>query len=340
MPSAANDVAGVVRRMREAGAWLSVAAPVTDIGSTDLPSTVPRLSRERRSGFRRQGVGRRHHQADQIRKRRRARPLHYGGTMVLDRALADAEVVGDYLIRTSFNDEVQDVAFARRQAGETCGRRLVPSGELCRIPDAVEGAFDACQQFVRANGFLQEVDGAGLHRFHRHRYVAMAGHHDRRQAVDPGLEPFEERDSAYARHQGIDHEAPLTIPPVGREERLAAGIDLGRMPVFLKQFLQSVADGAVVVDHENRGPRAVSRYGRMPHVLALRLWLRGKEGDDLLRQRFRLRRLAEMDAAGIGDLAQGVARYVTGEDDGRYFAAQRLAQPRDDLGTSLLPRQI
>src|SRR5438445_9052254 len=47
-----------------------------------------------------------------------------------------------------------------------------------------------------------------------------------------------------------------------------------------------------------------------------------------------------MHAARLGDLAQGIARYVAGQDDGRYFTTQRLAQPGDDLGAGQVPRQI
>jgi hypothetical protein len=49
-------------------------------------------------------LGCRHDQADQVGKRRHAGPLHDGGAMVLDRALADAEDVGDDLIRAPLDD--------------------------------------------------------------------------------------------------------------------------------------------------------------------------------------------------------------------------------------------
>jgi hypothetical protein len=75
--------------------------------------------------------------------------------MVLDGALADAQVVSDDLVRTSSNHEVHDVAFARRQAGEPLGCRLAPLEKLSRIPDALERASDARQKLVGANGLLQ-----------------------------------------------------------------------------------------------------------------------------------------------------------------------------------------
>src|SRR5438270_14011789 len=62
----------------------------------------------------RRAVGGGHDQTDQVGKRGHTGPLHHGGSMVLDGALTDAEVVSDDLVRTSLNDEVHDVAFAGR----------------------------------------------------------------------------------------------------------------------------------------------------------------------------------------------------------------------------------
>src|ERR1700738_4608421 len=78
----------------------------------------------------RRAVGGGHDQTDQVGKRGHTRPLHHGGSMVLDGALTDAEVMSDDLIRTSLNDEVHDVAPPRRRAGEPLGRCLAPLGKL------------------------------------------------------------------------------------------------------------------------------------------------------------------------------------------------------------------
>src|ERR1700747_2205819 len=123
--------------------------------------------------------------------------------MVLDGALTDAEVVSDDLVWTSSNHEVHDVAFARCQTGEQLGRRLAPFEKLSRIPDALERASDARQKLVGANGLLQKVGGSGLQRPDRHRNVAMAGDHDRRQATVLGLQPLQQSDSTPAWPQGI-----------------------------------------------------------------------------------------------------------------------------------------
>src|SRR6266404_3006226 len=137
--------------------------------------------------------------------------------MVLDGALADAQVVSDDLVRTSSNHEVQDVALPRRQAGEPLGCRLAPLEKLSRIPDALERASDARQKLVRANGLFQKVGGSRLHRLDRHRNVAMAGDHNRWQATVLGLQSLQQSDSTHAWHQGIGYKASFPIRPVDRE---------------------------------------------------------------------------------------------------------------------------
>jgi hypothetical protein len=56
-------------------------------------------------------------QADQRRKRVRAGLLHDGGTMVLDRALADAEIGGNVLAGMAGEHQLHDLALARGQTG-------------------------------------------------------------------------------------------------------------------------------------------------------------------------------------------------------------------------------
>ena len=56
--------------------------------------------------------------ADQRRKGLRAGLPHDGRTMVVDGALADAEIGGDVLAWVTSEDEIQDLALTRGQAGD------------------------------------------------------------------------------------------------------------------------------------------------------------------------------------------------------------------------------
>ena len=79
--------------------------------------------------------------------------------MVLDRALADAQLVGDDLVLTPLNDKVQDPAFAPAQGGDTLSRRIAPRAELREILTALQRALDARQKLIGANRLLQEIRG-------------------------------------------------------------------------------------------------------------------------------------------------------------------------------------
>jgi len=74
------------------------------------------------------GSGKR--QPRQSRKIPRARFLHDRGTMVFDRAPADAEIRGNILAGMAGENQFQDLALSRREAREVTHRRLPPSQQL------------------------------------------------------------------------------------------------------------------------------------------------------------------------------------------------------------------
>ena len=170
--------------------------------------------------------------------------------MVLDRALTQLQLMGDELVWASLCDEVHDLALAPGQGGDPFDRGLAPFGEPRAILGTLQRAVDGRKKFVGANGLLQEVGGAGLHRLHRHGDIALAGNHDRRQAAVLDVEPLQQRNAAHSGHQGVDQQAPLAALPIGGKEWLGAGVDLCRVPVFLKQLQHRFARGAVVVDDD------------------------------------------------------------------------------------------
>ena len=66
--------------------------------------------------------GRSERRADQRRKGLRAGLPHDGRAMVVDRALADAEIGGDVLAGMAGEDEVQDLPLTRRQTGNAASQ--------------------------------------------------------------------------------------------------------------------------------------------------------------------------------------------------------------------------
>src|SRR5437762_11885948 len=80
-------------------------------------------------------------EADQRRKRVRPGLLHDGRAMVLDRALADAEIGGNVLARMTGEHQLHDLALAPGQTGEACRRCFLLNRHLRRIPSVVHRAF-------------------------------------------------------------------------------------------------------------------------------------------------------------------------------------------------------
>src|SRR5690349_20581321 len=71
-------------------------------------------------------------QSDQLRKRASASLSHEAGAMRLDGPLADAEDLGDFLVRVPFDDQLQYLALARSQAGAMGQGRIVPAQRRVR----------------------------------------------------------------------------------------------------------------------------------------------------------------------------------------------------------------
>ena len=67
--------------------------------------------------------------------------------MVLDSALADAEIGGDIFAGMASEDQLHDLALSRSEARDVV-RRSLPRGEqLVRIPRLFESSLDAGDQF-------------------------------------------------------------------------------------------------------------------------------------------------------------------------------------------------
>ena len=101
------------------------------------------------------------------------------GAVHLDRAHADAELVGHDLVHLAGQDQVEHFALARRQR---CQAR-VHGRQLAGQARAGQSLFDPVHQCVVVEGFLEKVEGAPFQAVDRHRHVAVPGQEDHRQAL-------------------------------------------------------------------------------------------------------------------------------------------------------------
>jgi len=112
------------------------------------------------------------------RKGLRAGLLHDGGPMVVDRALADAEISGDILARMAGEHEVQDLAAVARSDWQRMSRLFPAIETASRCPRLIERPFDAGEQIVVADRLLYEIHGSRLHCLNGHWHGAISGDHD------------------------------------------------------------------------------------------------------------------------------------------------------------------
>ena len=127
--------------------------------------------------------------------------------MVLDRALADAEVCGDILAGVTGEDQFHDLPLPGSEPRDVASRFLPPRDQLARISRLFERARDAGQQFITADGLLDEIQSARLHRLNRHRHVAIAGDHDGGQPIAGIVKPLQQFEPVHPRQIGVDQQA-------------------------------------------------------------------------------------------------------------------------------------
>jgi hypothetical protein len=148
------------------------AAPVP--GAPDPPRRSFLLERfDARLHPERQGLGER---AD-------CQPVHHVGTMHFDRAEADIQPPASILFgMPAISPRSTSCSRAVSTAIRSCARRLRPAFSP-RSFSSWKGAVEASDQHAFLERLFQKVDRAKLHRTHRHRNFAVAGHHDHGQSI-------------------------------------------------------------------------------------------------------------------------------------------------------------
>src|SRR5262249_11316320 len=150
---------------------------------------------------------------------------------------------------------------------------LAPRPYLARVAIELERLSYAIEQELITEGLLDEVDRAGLHRAHRHRYLGVSGDDDGRELDAAPRELGLEIESAHPRHAHVQDQAARLRRVVIREELRSRGVGAHGKPHRVEQPAQRVPHRAVVVDDEDNrlrrhraslGPRAGRRGMRRP----------------------------------------------------------------------------
>lgn len=173
--------------------------------------------------------------------------------MDLNGALADAEIARHDLVGPTIGHEHEHLFLARRQ-------RSVPTAQLITLIEQTpvvgiggERTMDAVDQFLIAEGLLQEIECTMLDGFDGHRNIGMTAdenHGDDRAAA---IEFLLQIEAAHARHTHIEHETSGLIGlPVGQELLRRSERGRGQTRGFQQQT-QLISHRIIVIDDEHHG---------------------------------------------------------------------------------------
>src|SRR5437667_584035 len=177
--------------------------------------------------------------------------LHLGHDLTavnLDGLLGDSELARDRPVRPPRHDELHDLALPRGEPREALAELLALRRGAAHLAVHLESVGDAVEQALAAEGFLEEVDGARLHRPHRRRYIAVSRDHDDREADVAAGERALEIEPAHPGQADVGHDAAGTPAVLGLQELLRPGIRFDGDVDGRAQVAQALAYPRIVLD--------------------------------------------------------------------------------------------
>src|SRR5438552_12307333 len=204
--------------------------------------------------------------------------LHLGHNLTavnLDGLLGDSELARDRPVRPPRHDELHDLALPGGEPREALAELLALRLGAAHLAVHLESVGDAVEQALAAEGFLEEVDGARLHRPHRRRDVAVSRDHDDREADVAAGERALEIEPAHPGQADVGHDAAGTPAVLGFQELLRPGVRFDGDVDGRAQVAQALAYPRIVLDdvdlrvgHHGSPyrPAVPPRAGRCPRV--------------------------------------------------------------------------
>ncbi|MNN04850.1 hypothetical protein D3C81_1175890 [compost metagenome] len=172
--------------------------------------------------------------------------------MNLDRYLADADLARNLLVEQPGHGQRHDLGLARRQRLVVGAQRLHLPHPQAPNPVFVERGGHRVEQVLVADRLGQEVLGAGLHRRHGHRNVAVAGHEDDGD-VDAHLgQPGLEVEPARPAQPHIEHQAARHVRHGVVEQFGGRGEQRHPHAHRAEQVAQAAAQHRVIVDDQHQ----------------------------------------------------------------------------------------
>src|SRR5215831_15276622 len=127
--------------------------------------------------------------------------------MYLHRGFGDADIVGDLFAQAAARHLNYDLALPRAERGKALPEVRQSLFIFSPRTIARKAELNGVEEVLIAERFGQELNGAPLHRLHRHRDVAVPGDEDDREFPFCRGELALEIEAALPRQSDIEHQA-------------------------------------------------------------------------------------------------------------------------------------
>src|SRR5580698_7890241 len=230
--------------------WSIRGTEAKQLGASDTETdrAARALARLSRLFFATRGKKRQSRQRGQ---RLRPGSLHDRGAVVLDGPLTDAEIGSNVLARVPGQHALHDVLLSRREAREVSRCVRSPLHQLNRVVRQFESSLNASNEFLAGDRLFDEIQCARFHRHDRHRYISVAGDHDRRQMMTLIPELLKQFEPAQSRQVRVDQQAFGFVGMKRVKKRLATCVGVDGAAIVFEHGAYRFANLLVIVDDDD-----------------------------------------------------------------------------------------
>src|ERR1700729_1910809 len=115
----------------------------------------------------------------------------------------------------------------------------------------VESSLDTREEFLAADRLFDEIQRARFHRLDRHRYVSVAGDHDRRQMMTLIPELLKQFEPAQSRQVRVDQQAFGFVGMKRVKKRLADFVGGDGAAIVFERGAYRFANLVVIIDDDD-----------------------------------------------------------------------------------------
>jgi len=168
--------------------------------------------------------------------------------MNLDRSLADAEVVGDDLVRLSDDEVRENLALARRQLRQAAFKSGATAELIERLRRMLQCRRDGLDENGSVERLFEKAHGPRSQRADDERHVCVRTESHDRNRMTMRADDVESPERGRFLRLHVEHEAAGALGCVSIEERTGRGEDSHFHSLRATESVQGFADGGIAVD--------------------------------------------------------------------------------------------